>query len=462
MKMAFGFLLASVLAAVVVAYILTKFFREPEMPSLPQNPWWGEGEPQAEDTAIRPFTINIPDEDLEDLRLRLALPLRLTPPLEGANFTYGTNSDTLKHIVEYWRKEYHWKEREAKMNELQHFKTQIEGLDIHFVHARPQQTPSNVHEPIPLLLIHGWPGSFVEFLGILPLLTSPGEGSGRVFEVICPSLPGYGFSQAAAKPGLGLQETAQIFLKLMKRLGHSRFYVQGGDWGAGVATQLATLYPQHLRGVHLNMFRPQTTMGKVRQVLGAFLPSGTLMAKEEEGMLYPLLEHAKWLLRESGYFHIQATKPDTLGAALAQSPVGLASYLLEKFSTWTNGANVNKPDGGLLKGFPIALDALLDDICIYWFTNSITSSMRYYAENMSRERAAIDTSNIPSKVPAGLAAFPEEVLLAPRSLMAHKFHDIVTYTRPSAGGHFAAMEQPGILARDFRAFVEAVEAREGR
>ncbi|KAG0710919.1 Juvenile hormone epoxide hydrolase 1 [Chionoecetes opilio] len=395
--------------------------------------------------------------DLDDLKARLALPLRLTPALENANFTYGFTAATLDKVVRHWRTKYDWKKREARLNTFPHFKTQIEGLDIHFLKAAAKAGPGVT--VVPLLLVHGWPGSVVEFYNILPLLTTPQEGSGVAFEVICPSIPGYAFSQASTKQGLGHLETAQIFLKLMKRLGYERFFAQGGDWGSLIVSDMATLYPDNVLGVHVNMLMAHGAGRTLKALLGAWLPAGVLVDAADQGKLYPLGEKMGMLLQESGYMHIQATKPDTIGAALNQQPVSLAVYILEKFSTWTDKHNSRLPDGGLLQpDFPIPLDEMLDNICVYWFTNSITTSMRFYAENFPTFFTRT-LNNIPCRVPAGLAAFPQELALDPKNFLAHKYYDIVTYSDQPAGGHFAAMERPRLLASDIHNFVKAVRQR---
>ncbi|XP_027222530.2 epoxide hydrolase 1 [Penaeus vannamei] len=449
--------LVTSLLALGLAFLL---MREPPLPPLDPDPWWGPGHRQPEDVTVRPFKIDIPEEEVEDFHKRLSLPLRLTPPLERANFTYGFNSDTLVKVVDYLRHEYDWRKGEKRLNKYAHYKTRLEGLDIHFLRAKAStQYPKDV-KVVPLLLIHGWPGSFVEFYDLLPLLTAPQEGSSVVFEVVCPSIPGYGFSQAPVREGLGTKETGQMFLKLMKRLGFEKFYLQGGDWGSAIATEMATYYPENIIGVHLNMFGSLTTGATAKLLLGSILPEGLIIAAKDQNKLYPLGETFKWILRETGYAHIQATKPDTVGAALNQSPVALAAYILEKFSTWTHKKNVFLPDGGLLQeDFPISLDVLLDNVCVYWFTGSITSSMRYYAENFSSRNSAFATENNPCRVPAGLTAFPQEISNYPEHLAAHKFYDIVSYTDQEAGGHFPALERPVDLAHDVHRFVTAVEAR---
>nr|ALO17566.1 juvenile hormone epoxide hydrolase [Scylla paramamosain] len=439
-------------------HIVWRTMQEPPPPFIDPNPWWGPGERQKEDTTVRPFKIDVSKADLDDLKARLALPLRLTPALKDANFTYGFTDTTLDAVVKYWRTKYDWKKREERLNSYPHFKTQIEGLDIHFLRAAAKAGPGVT--VVPLLMVHGWPGSVVEFYNILPLLTTPQEGSGVAFEVICPSIPGYAFSQASAKQGLGDLQTAQIFLKLMKRLGYEKFFVQGGDWGSLIVTDMATLYPENVLGIHINMALISTTGRMLKAILGSVLPAGLVVDAKDQHKVYPMWEKTSMFLRETGYLHIQSTKPDTIGAAVNQLPVSLAVYILEKFSTWTHKENPHLPDGGLLQpDFPIPLDQILDNICVYWFTGSITSSMRFYAEYFGKVLTrTID--NIPVRVPTGIGAFPQELGVDPKNFLAHKFYDIVTYRDHPAGGHFAAMERPHLLASDIHTFVKAVRQRQ--
>ncbi|KAK4299620.1 hypothetical protein Pmani_028121 [Petrolisthes manimaculis] len=437
-------------------------FEEPPLPTLDPNPWWGPGERQEDNVAVTQFKINVPEKDLKDLKDRLSLPLRLTPALEGTNFTYGFNSDTLSRIITYWIKNYDWRKRETKLNKYPHYKTQIEGLDMYFLRAAANVGVRKDVKVVPLLLVHGWPGSVVEFYGILPLLTTPREGSNVVFEVICPSIPGYGFSQGSSKPGLGTLQTAQIFLKLMKRLGYDQFYIQGGDWGSFIVTEMAILYPQNILGVHVNMVSMMTTTQRLKIWLGSLLPTGLVFSEgDKPHHHYPLSDFFALLMQETGYLHIQATKPDTIGTALDQSPVALAAYILEKFSTGTNLDNLHKPDGGLLsKDYPISIDSILDNICVYWFTGTITTSVRFYSENVNKNLENRPTNQIGVRVPSGLSMFIKDIALLPESIVKHKYLDIVTYRFHDIGGHFAAMECPDLLAADLHEFSTAVENRD--
>ncbi|GLV42699.1 Juvenile hormone epoxide hydrolase 2 [Carabus blaptoides fortunei] len=353
----------------------------------PDNQWWGPGTPEEENTLIRPFKINISDKIIQDLNQRLDNTRLAVPPLEGIHFQYGFNTDTLKKIITFWRKDYKWRDRETFLNKLPQFKTKIQGLDVHFIHVKPKITDPAVKRTIPLLLLHGWPGSVREFYSLIPLLTTkPQHGADFVFEVIVPSLPGYGFSQAAAKTGLGTAQIAVLFNNLMKRLGHDKYYVQGGDWGSQIASNMGVFYPDNVLGLHLNMCTVNNLCNSLKIALGSLFPR-LIVDEKDISKLYPLGEKFGDLLLETGYFHLQATKPDTLGVGVTDSPAGLAAYILEKFSTATDVRNRETKDGGLTDKF--TMTDLLDNVMIYWVTGSITSSFRLYAETTSRQHRAI-------------------------------------------------------------------------
>lgn len=324
---------------------------------------------------------------------------------------------------------------------------------MHFIHVRPPQHSNQ--KVVPLMLVHGWPGSFFEFYKILPLLTENQDGV--VFEVICPSIPGYGFSEAPHKQGFDSLAAARIFLTLMERLGFSQFYLQGGDWGSLITTNMAQMKPQCVKGLHLNMFMSRRGFKVWLSVLiGRYLPFLVGFSREDIHRFYPFFEKNVWeILRESGYFHIQATKPDTVGCGVNDSPVGLAAYILEKFSTWTNLSNKDLVDGGLERKF--SLDDLLTNIMIYWTTGSIVSSMRFYKENFKQNPDKRVDSRTGIFVPTGLAAFPGELMHCPKSLAQMRYRKVISYTFMPRGGHFAAFEEPQLLASDLVQFVKKVE-----
>uniref|UniRef100_A0A8C9TJA7 Epoxide hydrolase n=1 Tax=Scleropages formosus TaxID=113540 RepID=A0A8C9TJA7_SCLFO len=420
------------------------------------NGWWGRGQkPLAEeDERIHHFEVKTSDEEIQDLYKRIDQ-TRYTDPLEDARFHYGFNSTYLRKVVSYWRNEFDWKKQVKVLNKYPHFKTKIEGLDVHFIHVRPPNPPEGQRVRA-LMLVHGWPGSFFEFYKIIPLLTERKDG--LVFEVICPSIPGYGYSEAPHKQGFSGIDAARIFLKLMERLGFSEFYLQGGDWGALVTTVMAQMKPECVRGLHLNfcMARRRGLSMMLSLMIGPYLPFLVGFTREDVKRLFPFMERNVYeLLRETGYMHIQATKPDTAGCGVNSSPVGLASYLLEKFSTWTDFKNRDLEDGGLERKF--TLDDLLTNVMIYWTTGTIVTSMRFYKENMNRNvQNRLDFMN-EVYVPTGVAAFPNELMHCPRSWASLQYKNIRSYSYMARGGHFAAFEEPQLLADDIRQFVKQVE-----
>ncbi|KAI1886361.1 hypothetical protein AGOR_G00213230 [Albula goreensis] len=417
--------------------------------------WWGPGtKPLSEDKNIYSFSVKTSDEEIQDLHRRIDQ-TRFTDPLEDARFHYGFNSTYLKTVVSYWRNQFDWKEQVKVLNKYPHFKTKIEGLDVHFIHVRPSHLPDG-QVARPLMLVHGWPGSFFEFYKILPLLTDAQDG--LPFEVICPSIPGYGFSEAPHKQGFNSLACARIFLKLMERLGYSEFYLQGGDWGSLITTNMAQMKPECVKGLHVNMFN--VTRGGLSMllslVIGAYLPFLVGFTREDVRRLFPYMERNVFeILRETGYLHIQGTKPDTAGCGVNDSPVGLAAYILEKFSTWTDFQNRDLEDGGLERKF--TLDDLLTNVMLYWTTGSIVSSMRFYKENLKKDMQKRVDSRTGVFVPTGLAAFPNELMHCPLPWARYKYKNIRSYSYMPRGGHFAAFEEPELLANDFKQFVRRVE-----
>lgn len=442
---------SAVAAGGILAYVT---LRRSKVKTIPLGDgWWGAGEkPQSEDDKIYPFTVQTSDKEIEDLYERIDR-TRYSEPLEDSNFQYGFNSTYLKKVVSYWRNEFDWKKQVAEINKFPHFKTKIEGLDVHFIHVRPPQ--SGHQKVLPLMLVHGWPGSFYEFYRIVPLLTQNHDGF--AFEVIIPSIPGYGFSEAPHKKGFDSLAAARVFLKLMERLGFSQFYLQGGDWGSLITTNMAQMKPDCVRGLHLNMC--MSTRGfkvLLSLIIGPYLPFLVGFSREDVRRLFPFFEKNVYeILRESGYLHIQATKPDTAGCGVNDSPVGLAAYILEKFSTWTDMNNRDLVDGGLERKYN--LDDLLTNIMIYWTTGSITSSMRFYKENFKTNPDNRIDAKTGIFVPTGVAAFPNELMHCPKSWAKIRYQNIYSYTFMPRGGHFAAFEEPQLLASDIIQFVKKVE-----
>lgn len=424
-----------------------------------QDGWWGVGTcPQGpEDDSIRPFKVETTPEEIEDLHRRLDQ-TRSFPSLEDSQFNYGFNSKYLEKVVSYWRKDFNWGKQLDKLNKYPHFKTKIEGIDIHYVHVKPKNLPEGTRA-VPLMMVHGWPGSFYEFYGIIPLLTEPSNPDDITFEVICPSIPGYGFSEASHKKGFDTVCAAHIFNKLMKRLGFTQYYVQGGDWGSMITTNMAQLEPNAVKGLHINFAPPaqgSVLMG-LSLIFGRRFPKLFGFTEHDVKRLFPCMDKLIVdALRETGYMHIQATKPDTAGRGLNDSPVGLAAYILEKFSTWTDPEFRKLEDGGLERKY--SLDDLLTNVMIYWTSGCIISSMRFYKENFGKGLNQ-PHAKLPVHVPTGVASFPNELLHTPKLWVTDKYRNLKSYTPIARGGHFAAMEEPQLLAEDVQNFVKIVENR---
>ncbi|XP_066237325.1 epoxide hydrolase 1 [Saccopteryx leptura] len=449
-----------ILLALVLGFVIYWFVSQDKEETLPlEDGWWGSGArpTSEEDESICPFKVETSEEEINDLHRRIEK-VRLTPSLEDSRFHYGFNSNYLKKIISYWRNEFDWRKQVEVLNRYPHFKTKIEGLDIHFIHVKPPQLLSS-RTPKPLLMVHGWPGAFYEFYNIIPLLTDPknhGLRDEHVFEVICPSIPGYGFSEASSKKGLNSVATARIFYKLMLRLGFQEFYVQGGDWGSLICTNMAQLAPRHVKGLHLNMAFILRNFYSLTLYLGPRFRKLFGYTERDMELIHPLKEKVFYtLFRESGYLHIQSTKPDTVGCALNDSPVGLAAYLLEKFSTWTNSEFRDLEDGGLERKF--SLDDLLTIVMIYWTTGTITSSQRFYKENLGGNFLTDKHYRMKVHVPTGFAAFPCELMHVPEKLVKFQYPKLLSYSYMARGGHFAAFEEPELVAQDICKFVGLVE-----
>ncbi|XP_032670379.1 juvenile hormone epoxide hydrolase 1-like [Odontomachus brunneus] len=424
-----------------------------DVPELPET-FWGPERNKEASKEIRPFTITVPKSVIDDLNERLANKRELVEPLEDAAWTYGISTTSLKDVVEYWRTKYNWTERQALLNKYPQYVTNIQGLDIHFYHVKPHLPKDKKLKVLPLLLVHGWPGSVVEFQKIIPMLTTPRPDRDFVFEVIAPSLPGYAFSQAPVRPGMAPAQMSLVFKNLMLRLGFNKFYAQGGDWGAMIVTHLSALYPDSILGSHINMCLTKGTSSLLWRLIGTVLP-WLVVDNEHHAWMYPLGSHFSRLLEETGYMHIQASKPDTIGTAVAASPVGLAAYLLEKFSTWTNPNYKFRSDGGLLEKY--TLDELLDNVMLYWVTNSLTTSVRIYSEQFRKDYMSSKIDDVIVNVPVACAAFPHELLYQPESLVRDKYTNLIQFNHLPRGGHFAAFEEPALLANDVFEFVSKTE-----
>ena len=376
------------------------------------------------DAETQAYQIEVPQDMLDDLQGRLAN-TRWTDEVEGAGWDYGTNLAYLKEFVGYWQNGFDWREQEAKLNEFAHFKTEIDGLGIHFVHERGKGP-----DPTPLLLLHGWPDSFYRFHKIIPMLTDPASYGGNPadsFDVVVPSLPGFGFSDRPRERGWVAARDAALFEALMTDvLGYGRYASHGGDGGSPISQALARSYPGSVMGIHL------TDIGwdKAMQI------DPSTLSEAEQRYMNELEESS---LEEGGYVMIQGSRPQTLGYGLNDSPVGLAAWILEKFRAWSDcGGDVERR---------FTKDELLTNITIYWVTQTINSSIRSYYEGM-HDWAQPDNSRV--EAPVGMALFPKDN--PPPREMADRFFNVNQWTEMPRGGHFTAMEEPELLAEDMRKF----------
>jgi epoxide hydrolase len=369
--------------------------------------------------SIEPFRVDVDDAVLDDLRERLGH-ARLPDEIPGSGWDYGASIDEVRALAEHWRDGYDWRVAEAELNGFDQYVTEIDGVGIHFVHARSAQP-----DALPVLLAHGWPGSIVEFLDVIPRLTDGG------FHVVAPSLPGYGFSDPPRESGWDIARVARAFVGLMDRLGYARYGAQGGDWGAQVTTRMATLDPEHCVGLHLNM-----------PIAGP--PAEEVALTEEEQA--DLAVMARFQREDAAYAAVQGAHPQTIGIALDDSPVGLLAWIAQRFRDWSDC------DGVLERSF--SRDRLLTNVMLYWVTRSFTSSARLYWETMHSGVLGEPLEHV--DVPTGVARFPkEEILRFPRSWVERRYH-VTHWTDMPRGGHFAAMEEPELFADDVRAFFSRV------
>ncbi|HEY2429074.1 MAG TPA: epoxide hydrolase [Acidimicrobiales bacterium] len=364
---------------------------------------------------IDPFRIEVPGAELDDLRDRL----RRTrwPEQETVDdWSQGVPLAYAQDLCRYWAEDYDWRAREERLNRFPQFRTEIDGLGIHFVHVRSPHPGA-----LPLILTHGWPGSVVEFQEVIGPLTDPPDPA-DAFDVVCPSLPGYGFSDKPSATGWGTARIARAWAELMNRLGYTRYGAQGGDWGAMVTTILGQVDTAHLAGIHLNM--PL-----------AFPAPGEEPTEAEQAALAAFAEHQRWGM---GYSTQQSTRPQTLGYGLVDSPAGQCAWITEKFRAWTDPAS------------PIDRDALLDNVMLYWLPAAGASSARLYWESF---RGRLDE---PVPAPTGCSVFPHEILRTSRRWVERRYTDLRYWNEVDRGGHFAAFEQPELFVEELRAFFRLV------
>lgn len=379
---------------------------------------------------IKPFRIDIPQADIDDLKQRLAQ-TRWPSEIAGAEWSRGVPVAYLKELADYWQTSYDWRKYEAQLNELPQFTTNIDGLDIHFIHVRSANP-----EAMPLVLSHGWPGSIVEFLHLIGPLTDPeafGGDAADAFHVVIPSLPNFGFSGPTREAGWDSKRIARAVAELMSRLGYERYGAQGGDFGQFVTIELGNVDSEHVAGLHVNA----ATFGFIPwgEVDEETLASLTDLERERLARL------KNWTDDGQAYFQIQATRPQTLAYGLNDSPAGQLAWIVEKFKEWTFGGDV--PEDAVDR------DHLLTNVSIYWFTQTGASSAHMYYESM---HAAHEWSQ-PSRVPVGVAAFAEDVAIRK---FGEQSNNVVHWTDFDRGGHFAAMEEPELLIGDVRGFFRSL------
>lgn len=378
---------------------------------------------------VTPFTLSVPDSVLSDLKQRLKN-TRWPDEIPDNNWQFGADLGYLKDLCTYWADEYDWRLHEGVINQFKQYKAQVAGIDLHFIYEEGKG-----ENPLPLLLSHGWPGSVYEFHKIIPMLTDPESYGGSPddsFTVIAPSLPGFTFSYEPGQARFSVEEITDAFAELMTEvLGFDSFVAQGGDWGGFITSRMGFAYPDLLKAIHLNFLAVRRD------------PSIVENPSEEEAVFLKQLN--KFLKDETGYQWIQGTKPQTLAYGLTDSPVGLASWLVEKFHTWTDHR-------GDLDGY-FGRDTMLTDIMLYWITGAIGSSFwPYYARMHGPWPIPIGKT---VDVPMGYIQFPKEILSPPRSVADLFYSDIQSWTECDEGGHFAALEQPESLVKDMRQFFRA-------
>lgn len=382
--------------------------------------------------SIQPFSVRVPQAALDDLRRRIKA--TRWPDRETArDFSQGVQLDRLKPLIEYWGSRYDWRKAEAKLNALPQFVTTIDGLQIHFIHVRSRHPNA-----LPLIMTHGWPGSVFEFLATIGPLTDPTAHGGRAedaFHLVLPSIPGFAFSQKPADTGWSPARIAGAWDVLMKRLGYSRYVAQGGDWGAIISEVMARQAPAGLLGIHLNRFdRASTIPPEVAKALSNGEPAPAALTAEERDAFNQTRAFYKSGL---GYAAIMGTRPQTIGYSLADSPTGLAAWFYEKFAEWvfTRG----EPERSLSR------DEMLDNITLYWLTNTGASTARIYWESNA------NPTPVHVAIPTALTVFPGEIYQVPRTWAERAYRDLIYYHRVDRGGHFAAWEEPKLFSEELRA-----------
>jgi pimeloyl-ACP methyl ester carboxylesterase len=392
----------------------------------------------AEGPAIRPFHVNIPDEQLVDLRRRIAA-TRWPDKETAMDDSQGVQLATIQKLARYWAKDYDWRKTEAKLNALPNFMTEIDGLDIHFIHVR-----SKHEKALPLIVTHGWPGSIIEQLKIIDPLSNPtahGASASDAFDIVIPSLPGYGFSAKPTATGWDISRIARTWVTLMKRLGYPRFVAAGGDVGAQVVDELGVQAPSELLGIHSNM--PGTVPDDVSKAVNVHAPAPAGLSAEERHAWDQLDFFYK---KGLGYANEMSLRPQTL-YGLADSPIGLAGWILDHdIRSYEMIARTfdGQPEG-------LTRDDIVENITLYWLTNTAVSAARsYWDYSATAKKGFFDVKGV-TAIPVAVSAFPDEIYTAPRSWAEKAYPKLIYYNKPAKGGHFAAWEQPQFYSQDVRA-----------
>ncbi len=387
-------------------------------------------------SGVHPFRVHVPDEALVDLRRRLAA-TRWPDRETVTDQSQGVQLASLEALVRYWERDYDWRKIEAKLNALPQFKTEIDGLDIHFIHVRSRHPNA-----LPVIITHGWPGSVLELLKVLGPLTDPTSHGGRAedaFDVVIPSMPGFGFSDKPQGTGWSPDRIALAWDVLMKRLGYERYVSQGGDWGAVVANAMGRQAPAGLLGIHVNL--PAAVPTDVLKAISSGEPAPAGLSDAELAAFNSVSEFYN---KRRAYSVMMGSRPQTVSYGLTNSPVGLAA--------WMYDYNGGEPQRLLTK------DEMLDDITLYWLTNSAASSARLYWENKSGVLGAAGQRTAKISVPVGVTVFPDEIYRAPKSWTQRAYHNLIYFNEVDKGGHFAAWEQPELFSAELRAAFRSLRA----
>jgi pimeloyl-ACP methyl ester carboxylesterase len=392
----------------------------------------------AEDGSIRPFKVQVPQAALDDLRRRIAV-TRWPDKETVADRSQGAQLGQLQELVRYWGSGYDWRKAEAKLNALPQFVTNIDGVDIHFIHVRSKHPNA-----LPLIITHGWPGSVFEELKVIGPLTDPTAHGGRAedaFDVVIPSMPGYGFSDKPTSTGWDADRIARTWAELIKRLGYTRYVAQGGDWGTPISSAMARQAPAGLLGIHINL--PATVPPEVGAALAAGGPAPAGLSEKERAVFDALDAYRK--KNSSAYFTMLTARPQTVGYGATDSPAGLAAWILVHpgFAQWTYGADPVKSP---------TKDDVLDNITLYWLTNSAASAGRLYWENGGRNvTSAVAQKTAEIALPVAITVFPEDVYRAPETWARRAYRNLIYFHEVDKGGHFAAWEQPELFSQELRA-----------